>query len=266
MNGPVENNFQDPSAPLRISAASSDAATAPQDLERQVERASLFTHTAIGRCSIRVSEVESFTYGLLDALLEKGVLAAEDVKAKVERVKEESMARGEACGPGLVLRVDGPDGPQQQEVKVNCAERMSICHSICCKLDFPLTAEEIESGKVRWDLGRPYHIRHGEDGHCVHRNQESGFCGVYEHRPGICRTYSCARDTRIWKDFEKMELNTEWLEENLKGRNQPQMLGAVLYQIQPAPPPQQCSAGEPGESILSATTAVAGTDGASRSL
>lgn len=215
MNGPLENNFQ--------------------DLERQVERASLFTHTAIGRCSIRVSEVESFTYGLLDALLEKGILAAEDVKARVEKVKEELIARGKAAAPGLALRVDGPGASEQAEVKVNCAERMHICHSICCKLDFPLTVEEIECGKVRWDLGRPYYIRHGEDGHCVHRNQESGFCGVYEHRPGICRTYSCARDTRIWKDFEKMELNTEWLEEHLKGRDQPQMLGAVLYQIQAAP-------------------------------
>jgi Fe-S-cluster containining protein len=130
--------------------------------------------------------------------------------------------------------VDRSEEVQQAEVKVNCGERMPICHSICCKLDFPLTAEEIESGKVRWDLGRPYHIRHGEDGHCVHRNQESGFCGVYEDRPGICRTYSCAGDARIWKDFEKMELNAEWLEEHLKGRDQPQMLGAVLYQIQTA--------------------------------
>jgi Fe-S-cluster containining protein len=204
------------------------------DLDKQMERASLFTHTALGRCSIRLSEVESIAYGVLDALLEKGLLAADEVRSKAERVRAESIARGEAAAPGLALRVDGPEDAQQPEVKVNCAERMHICHSICCKLDFPLTVEEIESGKVRWDLGRPYHIRHGEDGHCVHRNQESGFCGVYENRPGICRTYSCAGDTRIWKDFERMELNTEWLEEHLKERNQPQMLGAVLYQIQTA--------------------------------
>jgi|SRR5712691_10475319 len=206
-----------------------------QSLEQQVERASFFTHTALSRCSIRVNEVESFTYGLVDLLLEKGILNSDEVRSKVETIREESIARGDAAGPGLALRVDGTNADQQPEVKVNCAERMPICHSICCKLDFPLSVEEIESGEVRWDLGRPYHIRHGEDGHCVHRNQESGFCGVYEHRPGICRTYTCARDTRIWKDFEKMELNTEWLEEHLKGRDQPQMLGAVLYQIQAAP-------------------------------
>jgi Fe-S-cluster containining protein len=213
---------------------SSSAEDNLSDLERQLERAGLFTHTAIGRCSIRVNEVEAFTYGLLDALLEKGILCAEEVKAKVEKVKEESITRGDACGPGLALRLDAPDA-KQLEVKVNCVERLPICHSICCKLDFPLTVEEVESGEVRWDLGRPYHIRQGADGYCVHRNQESGFCGVYERRPGFCRTYNCSSDTRIWKDFEKMELNTEWLEEHLQGRNQPQMLGAVLYQIQVAP-------------------------------
>jgi len=219
-----------------------------QSLEEQVERASFFTHTQLSRYSVRVNEVESFTYGLMDLLLEKGIISSEEVRSKVETIREESIARGEAAAPGLALRVDGPEADQQAEVKVNCAERMHICHSICCKLDFPLTVEEIESGKVRWDLGRPYHIRHGEDGHCVHRNQESGFCGVYENRPGICRTYSCARDTRIWKDFEKMELNAEWLEEHLKGRDQPQMLGAVLYQIQVAP--QQPSAGKSEEAPL----------------
>jgi Fe-S-cluster containining protein len=203
-------------------------------LDHQMERASLFTHTALSRCSMRVNEVESFTYGLLDILLEKGVVTPDEIKIKVEKVQEEAMASGDSAGPGLALRIDGPDAAVQPDVIVNCAERMPICHSICCKLDFPLTAEEIECGKVRWDLGRPYHIRHGEDGHCVHRNQESGFCGVYENRPGICRTYSCAHDTRIWKDFKNMELNKEWLEQHLQGKEQPRMLGAVLYQIQPA--------------------------------
>ena len=211
-------------------------------LDHQIERASLFTHTALSRYSMRVNEVESFTYGLLDLLLEKGIVTRDEVRASAEKVQEEAITNGDSAGPGLALRMDGADSASQPDVIVNCAERMPICHSICCKLDFPLTVEEIECGKVRWDLGRPYHIRHGEDGHCVHRNQESGFCGVYENRPGICRTYSCAQDTRIWKDFKNMELNTEWLEQHLRGKEQPRMLGAVLYQIQPAAPAKtECS-------------------------
>jgi hypothetical protein len=38
---------------------------------------------------------------------------------------------------------------------------------------------------------------------------------VYADRPGVCRHYSCANDERIWKDFENMELNHEWLDANL---------------------------------------------------
>ena len=35
----------------------------------------------------------------------------------------------------------------------------------------------------------------------------------------MCRRYSCAGDTRIWKDFEAMELNEEWIREHLADRN-----------------------------------------------
>ena len=38
----------------------------------------------------------------------------------------------------------------------------------------------------------------------------------YENRPSVCKKYSCANDKRIWKDFEKMEIDREWIDENLK--------------------------------------------------
>jgi Fe-S-cluster containining protein len=180
-------------------------------------------------------EVESFIYGLIDVLLAKGILSSEELSATVQVIRDEAVKRGEAMGAGVAIRLDPDDAPEAPDVIVNCAERMPICHSICCKLDFPLTANEIESGAVRWDLGRPYHIRHNAQGYCTHRDSGSGFCGVYDKRPGICRGYSCANDTRIWKDFERMELNSEWLDEHLSGDSSPRMLGAMLYQIEPAP-------------------------------
>ena len=98
---------------------------------------------------------------------------------------------------------------------VDCAARMHVCHAVCCKLRFALSADEIEAGRVRWDLGRPYMIRHEADGFCTHNDRACGSCRVYAHRPTPCRTYSCVGDTRIWKDFERMELNTEWIAANL---------------------------------------------------
>ncbi len=212
-------------------------------LEQQVERGSLFTHTAIGRQSIRLHEVESFTYGLIDLLFAKGVLSQEELAATVQVVRDQSVGRGEATGAGVALRLDTEELPSTPDVIVNCAERMPICNSICCKLDFPLSAEEIESGAIRWDLGRPYHIRHNSQGYCTHRDAGSGFCGVYDQRPAICRGYSCATDTRIWKNFERMELNTEWLEEHLSGNMTPRMTGAILYQIEPAQGGEEAATG-----------------------
>ena len=45
--------------------------------------------------------------------------------------------------------------------------------------------------------------------------QWDGGCQIYEQRPNPCRMYSCEHDDRIWKDFDAMELNDEWIAEYL---------------------------------------------------
>jgi hypothetical protein len=107
--------------------------------------------------------------------------------------------------------------PGQETVLVNCQERLPICRAICCKLSFALTAKEVEAGHVKWDIGMPYHIRHEASGFCTHLQDNPRGCGVYEHRPAICRRWSCAGDERIWKDFDGMVLNDEWINAHLGG-------------------------------------------------
>ena len=94
---------------------------------------------------------------------------------------------------------------------VDCAARLPVCHAVCCKLSVSLGAADVEAGRLRWDLGQPYRLRREADGRCTHQDRETGWCGVYEDRPLPCRTYTCATDGRIWKDFAAVELNTEWL-------------------------------------------------------
>src|SRR5262245_3163987 len=205
-------------------------------LGRQVERGSLFTHTALGRGFVRLRELESFVYGLIDVLLARDVVSKEEIAGAVESVRRQLDAAGEIPEPGVALRVDdGP--PAQPPVLVDCAARMHVCHTVCCKLDVVLSAGEVEEGKVKWDLGRPYLLRHESDGLCTHNDRRSGGCGVYGDRPLPCRRYTCANDGRIWKDFEKMELNDEWLAENL-AESRPRLRHAMLV----SPP------GEPGSS------------------
>jgi hypothetical protein len=94
--------------------------------------------------------------------------------------------------------------------EVECAERLAICHAACCSLPFPLSAQEVEAGKVKWDLGHPYMIRHDAHGCCTHNDRATGTCTIYADRPGVCRGYDCRQDERIWKDFDAKVLNEDF--------------------------------------------------------
>ena len=189
------------------------------ELDRQVERASLFTHASFDRIASRASGIQSELHELVDVLRAKGVLSEDDLRKPDDPPSPESVEEDGATEPPgvpwptIALRVDQAEG--KPSVEVNCAERMHVCHAVCCKLHFALTAGEVDAGKVRFDLGFPYMIRHDSDGYCTHNDRSTGFCGVYADRPGVCRHYSCANDERIWKDFENMELNHDWLDANL---------------------------------------------------
>ena len=198
------------------------------ELERQVERGGLFTHTALSECAERLTEVETMLYGLLDVLAADGAVDPARVAAAAASVRSQLDLRGETVSPGVALRVDPQDGPSF--TPVNCAERMHICHAICCRLHFALTAAEVEGGIAKWDLGQPYRIRQSASGTCVHNETETGRCGIYDDRPVVCKRYSCANDTRIWSDFERMELNQEWIEENLNG-SEPQLVRTSMVWV-----------------------------------
>lgn len=197
-------------------------------LERQVLRGSLFTHTALSRNADRIHEAEAFLYGLVDVLVEKGLVTQEELLASARNVRETMMEQGQTLDPRIALRVDADDNTKSGFVPVNCAERIHICKAVCCKLNFALSADEVEAGVVRWDLGTPYFIRQEATGYCSHLSAEHG-CSVYADRPSVCRRYSCAKDERIWTDFNNMVLNETWIAENLG----PHTLSLVARQMLP---------------------------------
>ena len=227
-----------------------DWAAPPEDpldqLERQVVRGSHFTQAVFDKLVARLATAEAYLAELVAILRAQGVLAedgrgvdvdgadvAEDdqdelqpdvepepsdgASAQQAEEEEESSLQAKVKWPGVAFRVDPTDPPPA--VEVNCAERMPTCHAVCCKLGFALTPPEVESGKVKWDLGFPYMIRHEVNGYCSHNDTTTGRCSIYADRPSLCRRYSCAGDTRIWKDFEAMELNEEWIREHLAHRS-----------------------------------------------
>src|SRR2546423_2618707 len=129
----------------------------------------------------RTSGVEGFVIELVELLRAKGVLADDDLRRPADaddgsdapsvdgtagEAEEGEAEEGEAedeLGPPDAL--DGPQSPQplqwpsialrvesehlEPPAQVNCGERMHICHAVCCKLNFALTAEEVDAGKVK---------------------------------------------------------------------------------------------------------------------
>jgi Fe-S-cluster containining protein len=208
-------------APEFVTNEAPAAETLVEELDRQTAQGAMHAHTVGSQLAERLHIVESMLYGLVDLLVNKSMVAETELAAAASRVAQAIEERGERAHGGVALRVDPPD--DQPFTPVNCAERIPVCKAICCRLSFPLTAEEVQSGQLKWDLGRPYFIRHNAQGACVHQESATGACGVYSKRPSLCKSYSCATDTRIWKDFDNMTLNQEWIDEHLSAER-PQLI------------------------------------------
>ncbi|MDH3974168.1 MAG: YkgJ family cysteine cluster protein [Deltaproteobacteria bacterium] len=188
------------------------------ELERQLERSGFFTHSSLSNQAERINEIESFLYGLLDTLIAQDLLDKKRFEETVKKVRDETLQKKEHFHACIAISEDNNGEASHDFDPVNCEERLGICKGICCKLNFALSIDEIESGKIKWDLGQPYFIRQNTNGYCYHLDLEKHCCSIYADRPKVCFKYSCANDKRIWKDFEKMEFNYEWVEENLKER------------------------------------------------
>ena len=170
------------------------------ELERQVEQGNLFAHSALTEQAARANESEALLQGLAGLLVRQGVVSADELMAVVDEARPQVERKVR-----VAVRVDQV-GP---EPVIDCEARLPVCHAVCCRLHFALSVEEIETGRMKWELGHPYFNRHNADGYC---HQWSGGCSIYDDRPSPCRLYTCEHDERIWKDFAAMELNQEWID------------------------------------------------------
>ncbi|MSP58870.1 MAG: YkgJ family cysteine cluster protein [Myxococcales bacterium] len=174
--------------------------TAP--LDRLIERGLLRTNTELGENRANLLELAATVLALVDLLVEKGLLDGAEVRARVERARAEVEADESSRVTRARVQTDTGDKHAADNAEVDCGARFALCRGACCSMQVPLSTQDVEEGMVRWDLGRPYFILHGDDGRCVHQDRATHFCGLYEERPLACRTYSCRGDRRIWKDFD----------------------------------------------------------------
>ncbi len=190
------------------------------ELERQVEHGNLFVHAALTDQATRANQIEAVVNGLADLLVRLDIVSTEDLVDSVETTRKAISEAGRQLSLGVAIRGD-TDAPTVPADEIDCEARIPYCKAVCCRLRFPLTVQEIETGPVKWDLGRPYFNRQAPNGYCHCFDDASHGCTVYNDRPTPCRVYSCAGDDRIWKDFEGMVINQEWIDAHLGAERSP---------------------------------------------
>lgn len=170
----------------------------------------LFLHSRANANTNKVLEVASFSYALIELLMERGIISVEELDERKRIVGQRLVEKFVEKGMGVALTKDEQDKYSfQDEVSIDCQSRMHLCHMACCRLRFALSVQDVEEGQVKWDLRHPYMIRRGTDGYCHHIHSETMRCSIYECRPITCRAYNCKTDKRIWQNFEQKIISPE---------------------------------------------------------
>ncbi len=158
---------------------------------------------------------------LLDVELLKRAVASLGQIGVMERRRIEKELILELFPPtdprvGAGVRIHRPASANADAVELDCARRLPICKAACCRIfDILLTPAEVESDRYNWNVRRPYALAKNRFG-CTYMRAGTCVCTRYrDSRPQACTGYSCAKDRRIWVDFDKQIINPQ-LQERLK--------------------------------------------------
>ena len=165
----------------------------------EVERGWRFAHLLATMMQTETREALAFARALGDLLLDRGLVSREELQT---RLNEARAVVEERAVPKVMLARGGDKYAPQNNVAVDCLERLPLCQARCCRYSFCLSEQDLDEGVARWDYGQPYWMRKRPDGYCVHCNMETYRCQIFRHRPLVCRVYDCREDGRIWQDFE----------------------------------------------------------------
>jgi hypothetical protein len=179
----------------------------------EVSRAFDAVYRRIGALTRRLERTTAYTHALLEVLVSGEVVDQAALGEVIAAIRP--MVAKELDDDGVVVAVDTTEDKYAIEGPVggpvDCDERIHLCHGACCRMTFALSEQDVQEGVMRWDLRHPYMAKKQPDGSCVHQDGDTKGCEIYEHRPAVCRTYSCRHDDRIWLSFDDYVPNPELL-------------------------------------------------------
>ncbi|MSP62309.1 MAG: YkgJ family cysteine cluster protein [Myxococcales bacterium] len=169
----------------------------PDEVYRSLAAALRRANDATAKNERDIAGLHALVDQLVYLLSRRGELAPGHKKA-LERIREQA-ARDVRPKVRLRMYVDKYQVPGGD---IDCEARLPLCHGRCCAFSFELTTQDLDEGKVRWEVLEPYLIRHEPDGYCTHIERGSLGCSIYHDRPAACRGFDCRGDARVWIDFE----------------------------------------------------------------
>ncbi|MBD3379958.1 MAG: hypothetical protein GF408_05790 [Candidatus Omnitrophica bacterium] len=123
------------------------------------------------------------------------------------------------------------------DINGNCLEMLDTCRAMCCGMfNIDITPGERISGKYEYEAfclisgrvcedessacpNRKYRLKKRSDGYCVHLDEDSRKCSIYEDRPQACRDFNCKGGWKIGFDFSeadrKLEMKLEELSDDM---------------------------------------------------
>ena len=164
---------------------------------RELEDGLRFVHTMCMQTKLAVERIDAIVTALARELEAKKLVEPASVTNRMAGTAEEARARNReqihvVVGPAVDKHaLPSPD--------IDGAQLLPLCKGRCCRLTVHLSFQDLDDG-LRWEYARPYELKRGADGYCVHSADQR--CGVYAKRPAVCRSYDCRGDKRVWTDFE----------------------------------------------------------------
>jgi Fe-S-cluster containining protein len=187
-----------------------DTGNGQPDLRQAVSEGLLYAHSRLNANTAKTLEAASFLYALIELLSESGIITIEGLDERKQAVGCRLAEEFKQKSMGAMLQDPEYDKYNfNQETTIDCEARIHRCRGACCRIPFALSKQDIHEGIVRWDLGRPYLIEHGDGGYCIHMKGSTHTCGIYQNRPVPCRAFNCSGDERIWLDFANMVENPD---------------------------------------------------------
>ena len=144
------------------------------DLRQAVSEGLLYAHSRLNANTAKTLEASSFLYALVELLSESGVITIKELDERKQAVGRRLAEEFKQKNMGAMLQEPEYDKYNfNQETAIDCEARIHHCRGACCRIPFALSKQDIREGVVRWDLGRPYLIDHGNEGYCNHLKQDT---------------------------------------------------------------------------------------------